>query len=75
MNENMANVVVELTEEANWTNAVHQGVETKMLPPGTKLRLVSWRPEGYMAKVETEDGNGEYFFLSHKHITSAKRHE
>lgn len=56
---------VKLTEPARWNNAG----ETKRLPAGTKLHLVSKRPEGFYATLPS----GEQFFLFAKYLETATK--
>lgn len=56
--------LVMITEEAGWVNF---GEDRESLPPGTVLRLESWRPEGYNATIAE---TGEHFFLFKKYIES-----
>jgi hypothetical protein len=56
---------VKLTEPARWNNAG----EIKRLPAGTKLQLVSKRPEGFYATLST----GGQFFLFSKYLATAQK--
>ena len=49
--------LVRLTQAARWRNSGDEAA--RIVPKGARLRLISWRPEGYIAVTE----KGEFFFL------------
>jgi len=63
--QNLENKKIVLGKDAGWLN--YGDDKPRVMPAGTVMKLIAYRPEGYQAT----DENGTFFFLFRNDIEAA----